>query len=98
MTIWQFHEHLWGACRRAGLRKIRWHDTRHSFASQLAIAGVPLRQIQEWLGHSTIMMTMRYAHLAPDGGRELLTKVLDPTPKPADALRAIGRLRADQAP
>jgi integrase len=68
----QLHERLWGACRRAGLRKIRWHDLRHSFASQLASRGVPLRQVQEWLGHSTITMTMRYAHLAPGGGAELI--------------------------
>jgi site-specific recombinase XerD len=72
LSIYQLHERLWGACRRAGLRKIRWHDCRHSFASQLMIAGIPIRQVQEWLGHSTILMTMRYAHLAPDGGREFI--------------------------
>ena len=32
MSIYQLHERLWGACRRAGLRRIRWHDCRHSFA------------------------------------------------------------------
>ena len=37
---------------------------------------MPLRQVQAWLGHSTITMTMRYAHLAPDAGRELID-VLD---------------------
>jgi len=72
LTLWQLHERLWGACRRAGLRRIRWHDLRHSFASQLVIGGTPLRQVQEWLGHSTIIMTMRYSHLAPGGGREFL--------------------------
>jgi len=72
LKIGSLHERLWGACRRAGLRRIRWHDCRHSFASQLVIAGTPLRQVQEWLGHSTILMTMRYSHLAPGGGREYL--------------------------
>ena len=48
--------------------EIRWHDTRHSFASQLVMAGVPIVQVQQWLGHSTIAMTMRYAHLAPGSG------------------------------
>ena len=77
-TLWQLHERLWGACKRAGLRRIRWHDLRHSFASQLVIAGVPLRQVQEAMGHATITMTMRYAHLAP-GGADAVAKALDGT-------------------
>jgi hypothetical protein len=74
----QLHERLWGASRRAGLRKIRWHDLRHSFASQLASAAVPLHRVQEWLGHSTIGMTMRYAHLAPGGGADLIRALESP--------------------
>lgn len=69
MTVWQLHERLRGARRRAGLRKVRWHDLRHSFGSQFAIAGVPVPQAQKWMGHKSIQTTMRYAHLAP-GGRE----------------------------
>ena len=63
----QLHEKVWAVQRRAGLWRIRWHDLRHSFGSQLASAGVPLRQIQEWMGHSTIAMTERYSHMAPGG-------------------------------
>jgi site-specific recombinase XerD len=74
-SLWQLHERLGAACRRAGLREVRWHDLRHSFASQLVSAGVLLRQIQEWLGHSTMTMTMRHAHLAPGSGHEI--RVLD---------------------
>lgn len=58
---------LHAACRRAGVAEVRWHDLRHSFASQLVSAGVSLRQVQAWLGHSTVAMTERYAHLAPGG-------------------------------
>ncbi len=67
LKIDQLHERLWGALRRAGLRRIRWHDLRHTFASQLIMKNVPLLQVQAWMGHSTIAMTMRYAHLAPGG-------------------------------
>lgn len=56
---------LWSACRRAGLRRVGWHLLRHSFASQLATAGVSMRSIQDLLGHSDIRQTMRYAYLSP---------------------------------
>src|SRR5262249_41643740 len=56
-------------CRKAGLRRISWHILRHTFASHLAIKGVPLHVVQELLGHSTITMTMRYAHVAPSALR-----------------------------
>ena len=47
-----------------GLRKIRFHDLRHSCASLLLKQGVPMKQIQEWLGHSDISTTANiYAHL-----------------------------------
>jgi site-specific recombinase XerC len=61
----QFHEILWAAQRKSGLRRIKWHELRHSFASILTTGGAPLRIVQSLLGHSTIRMTERYAHLAP---------------------------------
>jgi site-specific recombinase XerD len=57
-------------CRKAGLLEIGWHTLRHTFASHLAMRGAPLKAIQELLGHATIQMTMRYAHLAPEISRE----------------------------
>lgn len=53
------------ACRRAELRKIGWHTLRHTFATHLSMNGTPLNIVQALLGHSTITMTMRYAHVAP---------------------------------
>ena len=52
-------------CKKAGLRSVGWHVMRHTFASHLAMRNVPLKAIQELMGHATIQMTMRYAHLAP---------------------------------
>ena len=49
--------------KAAGLRKIGWHTLRHTFASALSVNNVPMRVVQELLGHSTILMTMRYAHV-----------------------------------
>jgi integrase len=54
------------ACRKAGIQNFTWHDLRHSFASRLIMAGVGLRTVQELMGHKTIGMTCRYAHLAPE--------------------------------
>ena len=49
---------------RNGLRRIRFHDLRHSCASLLYANGVPLKDIQEWLGHSDIATTSNiYTHL-----------------------------------
>ena len=57
---------LYRACKRAGIRRIGWHVLRHTFASHLVMRGVALKAVQELLGHATIEMTMRYAHLSPD--------------------------------
>jgi integrase len=53
-------------CKKAGVPRIRFHDLRHTFASHLAMAGLPIPKLQQLMGHSSIEMTMRYSHLSPD--------------------------------
>jgi GTP cyclohydrolase FolE2 len=67
---------------KAGLRRIKLHELRHSFASILTTGGAPLRVGQSLLGHSSIKMTERYAHLAPgqSAGFVHLPSVAAPSP------------------
>lgn len=52
------------AMKRAGLVDLRWHDLRHSAASYLAMNGASLLEIAEILGHKSLEMVKRYAHLS----------------------------------
>jgi integrase len=54
------------ALKRAGVGEITFHELRHTFGTQLAAAGVPLRTIQEWMGHADAKTTEIYRHYAPD--------------------------------
>ena len=43
----------------------RFHDLRHTFGTRMAAAGVPMRTLQEWMGHRDISTTQQYADYAP---------------------------------
>jgi integrase len=50
------------ACRLAGIEDLRFHDLRHTFATRLAQAGIPLTELARLLGHSSLQMTFRYSN------------------------------------
>lgn len=53
------------AAKRAGIREVRFHDLRHTFGTRMAAAGVPMRTLQEWMGHRDYKTTLIYADYAP---------------------------------
>jgi integrase len=79
---WNFYERVWKKLlRKAGLRYIRIHDLRHTFASLLIQNGAPLAYVKEQLGHSSIQITVdTYGHLVPGGNRSEVDRLDDPLP------------------
>lgn len=65
------------AVGKAKLKDFTWHCLRHTFASRLVMAGVDLRTVQELMGHKTIQMTVRYAHLAPQHSLAAVQRLCD---------------------
>jgi integrase len=63
------------ALENAGISDFRWHDLRHSTASYLAMNGASLAEIAEVLGHKTLAMVKRYAHLTDDHVSSVVTSM-----------------------
>jgi site-specific recombinase XerD len=66
------------ALEQAGIEGVTWHTLRHTFASRLVMGGVDLKTVQELMGHKTIAMTARYAHLAPTHKLQALETLVRP--------------------
>lgn len=64
----------------AGVTNFRWHDLRHTFGSRLVMKGVDIRTVQELMGHKTINVTLRYAHLAPQHQLAAVQRLCDTEP------------------
>lgn len=67
------------ALTKAGLRRIRIHDLRHTYASQLIQNGESLAYVRDQLGHKSIQITVDiYGHLVPGANRQAVAKLDDP--------------------
>jgi integrase len=77
-----------GACKRAGLRPLRFHDLRHTFGTRM-IAKADIRRVQEWMGHADVQTTMRYLHYAPRAEDARLVAEAFAVESPASAHAAV---------
>ncbi len=66
------------AIRLAKIEDFTWHCNRHKFASQVVMAGGDIRTVAQWMGHRTIQMMVRYAHLAPEHNQGAVEKLVTP--------------------
>lgn len=77
------------ALQRAGLRRLRFHDLRHTFGTRM-IGKADIRRVQEWMGHADVQTTMKYLHYAPRAEDALLVaeafRLREPTPPSNSAL------------
>jgi len=60
---------------KAGLRDVTLHTLRHTFASQLVMAGVALKEVQELMGHQSFETTIQYVHLSEDHVKRQVLKL-----------------------
>jgi integrase len=83
------------ALKAGEVRKVRFHDLRHTFGTRMAATGVPMRTLQEWMGHRDIKATMIYADYAPsDQERELVERAFSQHAAANTASRSIDTARS----
>jgi integrase len=92
-TSWDaFRKHWEAALEAAKLEDFHFHDLRHTFASWAVQRGATLPEVKDLLGHATLAMVMRYAHLAPEHLCAAVSRLDD-----VMVLSSSGRNRAEQA-
>jgi integrase len=85
---------LLAVAKGAGVKPIRFHDLRHTFASNLRMTGVSLETVRDLMRHTSITMTLRYAHLGADDLALAAAKLCDKPvtePAPKGPLARVGR-------
>jgi len=90
IPYWDLRKRFDAARAAAGLDHVHFHDLRHTFASFLAQAGQPMGAIRDLMGHSSLSVTNRYAHLAPAHLREAIASL------PGGGRLGAGRVRSRQ--
>ena len=77
------------ALKRAGIQDFTFHDLRHTFASHFIMRGGNPKALQEILGHTTLTMTMKYAHLAQDHKKKAINRLNGLTAKKSDGHKIV---------
>ena len=71
----RMYERLRASLKAAGLdESFGFHCLRHSYGTALAVQGVPMRTLQEWMGHRDIQTTQRYADYRPNAGERTVVE------------------------
>lgn len=86
------HRVFYRVLAKSGLRRIRFHDLRHTFASLLIQNGESLAYVRDQLGHASIQLTVdTYGHLVPGANRQAVDRLDDPADGDKRDLRATSK-------